>query len=58
MLPQKIVMTLKKCLHLNTMTLKKMHHIEILHKNKSLSLFHTNASSLNKNFDDLQHLLR
>ena len=27
------------------------------HKNKSLSLFHKNACSLNKNLDDLQHLL-
>ena len=27
------------------------------HENKSLSLFHINACSLNKNFDDLQHLL-
>ena len=27
------------------------------HKNKSLSLFHINACTLNKNFDDLQHLL-
>ena len=27
------------------------------HKNKLLSLFHINACSLNKNFDDLQHLL-
>ena len=34
-----------------------MHNIEIAHKNKSLSLFHINACSLNKNFDDLQHLL-
>ena len=34
-----------------------MHNIEIPHKNKSLSLFHLNACSLNKNFDDLQHLL-
>ena len=34
-----------------------MHNIEILHKNKSLSLYHINACSLNKNFDDLQHLL-
>ena len=34
-----------------------MHNIEIPHKNKSLSLFHINACSLNKNFDDLQHLL-
>ena len=34
-----------------------MRNIEIPQKNKSLSLFHTNACSLNKNFDDLQHLL-
>ena len=35
----------------------EMYTIEIPHKNKSLSLFHINACSLNKNFDDLQHLL-
>ena len=35
----------------------EMHNIEISHKNKPLSLFHINACSLNKNFDDLQHLL-
>ena len=34
-----------------------MHNIEIPHKNKSLSLFHINACSLNKNFGDIQHLL-
>ena len=34
-----------------------MHNIKIPQKNKSLSLFHINACSLNKNFDDLQHLL-
>ena len=34
-----------------------MHNIETPHKNKSLSLFHINACSLNKNFDDFQHLL-
>ena len=34
-----------------------MHNIEIPHKNESLSLFHINACSLNKNFDDLQYLL-
>ena len=34
-----------------------MYNIKILHKNKSISLFHINACSLNKNFDDLQHLL-
>ena len=33
-----------------------MHNIEIPHKNKSLSLFHINACSRNKTFDDLQHL--
>ena len=39
--------------------IEEMHNIEIphTHKNKSLSLFHINACSLNKNFDDLQHLL-
>ena len=34
-----------------------MGNIEIPHKNKSLSLFDINACSLNKSFDDLQHLL-
>ena len=34
-----------------------MGNIEMPHKNKSLSLFHINACSLNKTFDDLQHLL-
>ena len=34
-----------------------MHNIDIPHNNKLLSLFHINACSLNKNFDDLQHLL-
>ena len=37
--------------------IEEMHNIEIPHKNKSLSLFHINACSLNINFDDLQHLL-
>ena len=36
---------------------EEMHNTETPHKNKSLSLFHINAVSLNKNFDDLQHLL-
>ena len=31
--------------------------MKYLTKNKSLSLFHINACSLNKNFDDLQYLL-
>ena len=34
-----------------------MCNIEIPHKNKSLSLFHLNACSLDKNFDDLPQLL-
>ena len=34
-----------------------MHNIGIPYKNKSLSLFDINVCSLNKNFDDLQHLL-
>ena len=34
-----------------------MHNIEIPHKNKLLSLFCMNTSSLNKKFDDLQNLL-
>ena len=35
----------------------EMHNIEIPHKNTSPSLFHINPCPLNKNFDDLQHLL-
>ena len=34
-----------------------MHNLKIPQKNKSLSSFHVNECSLNKNFDDLQHLL-
>ena len=34
--------------------IEKMHNTEIPHNNKSLSLFHISACSLNKNFDDLQ----
>ena len=37
--------------------IEEMHNIEKPHKNKSLSLFHINICYLNKNFDDLQHLL-
>ena len=33
-----------------------MHNIKIPYKNKSLSLFHVNTCSLNRNFDDPQHL--
>ena len=32
--------------------------MKIPNKDKSLALFHINASSKNKNFDDLQHLLK
>ena len=35
-----------------------MHNFGIPNQNKSMSLFHINACSLNKNFDDLQCLLR
>ena len=51
-------MTLKKLLHLNVVTLMKCITLKYLKKNKPLSLFHTNACSLSKNFDDLQYLLR
>ena len=37
--------------------IEEMGNIEIPHKNKSLSLFHINACSLKKNFDDLQLLV-
>ena len=37
--------------------IEEMHNIEISYRNKSLSLFHINVSSLNKYFDDLQHLV-
>ena len=37
--------------------IEEMYNIQIPHNIKSLSLFHINACSLNKNFDDLQHLL-
>ena len=50
-------MTLKKVGSSKYYVIEEMHNIEIPHKNKSLSLFHINAFSLNKNFDDLQHLL-
>ena len=34
-----------------------MYNIKIHQKNRSLPLFHVKACCLNKNFDDLQHLL-
>ena len=36
----------------------EMRNIKISHKNKLLSLFNINACSLDKNFDDLKHLLK
>ena len=38
-------------------SIDKMHNIKIPNKNKSMSLFPINVFSLNKYFDDLQHLL-
>ena len=35
----------------------EMHNVEIPSKNKSLSRFHINACSFNKDFDNVQHLL-
>ena len=56
MLPLKIVTTQKVCSS-KYYDIEEMHNIKISQKNKSLSLFHINACSLNKNADDLQHLL-
>ena len=53
MLLKKTVMTLRKYYF----AIEEVHNIEIPHKNKSLFLSHTNPRSLNRNFDDLQHLL-
>ena len=52
-----MVVTLKKIASSKYYDIDEMHNIEISHKNKSLSLYHVNACSLNKNFDDFQHLL-
>ena len=41
----------------NYYDIDEMHNIKIHHKNKQISLFHINTYSLNKNVDDLQHLL-
>ena len=49
-------MTLKKISSSKYYDTEEMHNIKIPQKNKSLSLFHINACSFNKNFDDLQHL--
>ena len=50
-------MTLKKKTLSKYYDIDEMHNIEIPHENKLLSLFHINACSFNKKFDDLQHLL-
>ena len=57
MLPHKIVMSMKKFLLSKYYDIEEIHNIEISHRNKLLSLFHINVCFLNKNFDDLQHLL-
>ena len=52
-----MVMTLKKIASSKYYDTDEMHNIQIHHKNKLLSLFHINACSLSKNFDDFQNLL-
>ena len=42
----------------NYYDIDQLQTLKFSEKNKSLSLFHINACSLNKNFDDLQHLLK
>ena len=50
-------MSMKKFLLSKYYDIEEIHNIEISHRNKLLSLFHINVCFLNKNFDDLQHLL-
>ena len=42
----------------NYYDIDQLQTLNFLEKSKPLSLFHINACSLNKNFDDLQHLLK
>ena len=42
----------------NYYAIDQLHTLKFPEKNKPLSLFHINVCSLNKNFDDLQHLLK
>ena len=49
-------MTLKIFLPLKYYDIDEI-HVGIPNRNKSLSVFHINACSLNKNFDNLEHLL-
>ena len=51
---QRIALTLKMLFNIN-ITILMNYEIEISIKDKSLGLFHINACSLNKNFDDLQY---
>ena len=51
-------MTLKMLQTRNSMTLTKFKTLKFPDKDKSLTLLHISASSLNKNFDNLDHLLK
>ena len=54
MLPKKMIMTLIKFTSSSKYyDIYEMHNIELPYKNKLLSLFHVNTSSLNKTFDGL-----
>ena len=44
--------------HSNYYDSDQIQTLKFPNKHKSLALFHNNASSLNKNFDDLDHLLK
>ena len=39
-------------------SINEIHSLKAANKDKSLSMFHANACSLNKNFEDLEHLLK
>ena len=39
-------------------SIAEIQSLKVANKNKSLSMFHINACSLNKNFDDLEYLLK
>ena len=48
----------KNVVNSNYHDIDQLQTLKFPEKKKSLSLFHINACSLNKNFDDLQHLLK
>ena len=48
----------KNVLNSNYFDTDQLQTLKFLEKSKQLSLFHINTCSLNKNFDDLQHLLK